>query len=126
MQGSSIILEPPTGSASRRELGAGLQGAGWKQPKGRKGPTSSGVISRGGKVGVREEVIEGPPAPPRPGPRCGGRGRGCGEVGRGGGAEEQEALGRGSTQQDSWTATSLSQLGSSSEPCSARQGVGQA
>ena len=30
------------------------------------------------------------------------------------------------TQQDSWTATSLSQLGSSSEPCSARQGVGQA
>lgn len=45
--------------------------------------------------------------------------------GRGGGAEEQEALGRGSTQQDSWTPTSLSQLESSSEPCSARQGVGR-
>lgn len=49
-----------------------------------------------------------------------------GEVGRGGGAEEQEVLGRGSTQQDSWTPASLSQLESSSEPCSARQGVGQA
>ena len=48
-----------------------------------------------------------------------------GEVGGGGGAEEQEARGTGSTQQDSWTPTSLSQLGSSSEPCSARQGVGQ-
>lgn len=110
-------LQAPTGKRlregpARLEFGRRKAGS-WGRPG--PGRQRSSVATGGVESGQEQTEVPGHNNPSSPG-----------EVGRGGGAEEQEALGRGSTQQDSWTATSLSQLGSSSEPCSARQGVGQA